>query len=243
MVFNANYYDPAEPQILSDHHVTENLEALSLDNNINYHKSEPPAISPQKYSRSKSNLDQVSSICRLSVQVFQVFFFWQVYLSRLTKQQDRENILPNNTKTKPAPKFNNNLQRQSSVKESNDRIRTKSQSDGMKHSASDVNVNRGLTTSRVASRKNSFSKPVRNASVPNVTAIKNNIRNSNPPKTLHIVNPHPEYYAKKLSPEDRTPEEEEFVPACIDRTVGVDFDDFLPVIISGNTKKKRAEAI
>lgn len=60
MVFNANYYDPAEPQILSDHDVTENLEALSLDNNINYHKSEPPAISPQKYSRSKSNLDQVS---------------------------------------------------------------------------------------------------------------------------------------------------------------------------------------
>lgn len=109
----------------------------------------------------------------------------------------------------------------------------------MKHSASDVNVNRGLTTSRVASRKNSFSKPVRNASVPNVTAIKNNLRNSNPPKTLHIVNPHPEYYVKKLSPEDRTPEEEEeeFVPSCIDRTVGVDFDDFLPVIISDLTLK------
>lgn len=84
MVFNANYYDPAEPQILSDHHVTENLEALSLDNNINYHKSEPPAISPQKYSRSKSNLDQVSSICRLSVQVFQVFFF----LAGLLKSTD-----------------------------------------------------------------------------------------------------------------------------------------------------------
>lgn len=163
--------------------------------------------------------------------------FLQVYLSRLTKQQDRENILPNNTKTKPAPKLNNNLQRQSSVKESNDRIRTKSQSDGMKHSASDVNVNRGLTTSRVASRKNSFSKPIRNASVPNVTAIKNNLSNLNSPKTLPIANPSPpEYYGKKLSPTDRTPEEE-FVPSCIDRTVGVDFDDFLPVIITIKYKK------
>lgn len=118
-----DYADPAEPQILGDHHMTENLEALSLDNSVNnYHNSEPPAISPNKYSRSKSNLDQV-------------------YLSRLSKQQDRENILPNNKPTKPAPKFS--LQRQTSVKEGAERTRTKSQSDGIKHSASEANISRG----------------------------------------------------------------------------------------------------
>lgn len=61
-------------------------------------------------------------------------------MRRLTKQQDRENILPNN-KPKPAPKFS--LQRQTSVKDGTERIRTKSQSDGMKHSASEASIPRG----------------------------------------------------------------------------------------------------
>lgn len=45
--------------------MTENVEALSLDISVNnYHNcdSEPANISPSKFSRSKSNLDQVSVI-------------------------------------------------------------------------------------------------------------------------------------------------------------------------------------
>ncbi|XP_019756427.1 katanin p80 WD40 repeat-containing subunit B1 isoform X4 [Dendroctonus ponderosae] len=198
---------PTEPQILGDN-MTENVEALSLDNSVNNYlnsDSEPPNISPNKFSRSKSNLDQV-------------------YLRRLTKQQDRENILPSN-KPKPAPKFS--LQRQTSVKEGTERIRTKSQSDGMKHSASEASITRGTNSSRVTSRKNSFSKPSRNSSVPNVSAVKN-IRNSEVPKSIHITNRPVDLYVKKLSPDDIPVEENEFVPSCIDRPVGVDFDDFLP---------------
>ncbi|CAG9767471.1 unnamed protein product [Ceutorhynchus assimilis] len=219
---NNTYHDPTEPQILGDHHLSENFEALSLDNNVNhYHNSEPPAISPNKYSRSKSNLDQV-------------------YLSRLTKQQDRENILPpaNNKTPKPAPKIS--LQRQTSNKEGVERSRTKSQSEaGIKHSASEANINRGTNASSKAnSRKSSFSKPTpRNfTSVPNVsTATKiNNARNQETTRrTLNLTNnirqPVDIYVASKLSPEDRTPvEEKDFVPSSLDRPVGVDFDDFLP---------------
>ncbi|KAL1493986.1 hypothetical protein ABEB36_009663 [Hypothenemus hampei] len=205
IVINYSYNDPTEPQILGDHTLTESFEALSLDNTLNNHNN-PPAMSPNKYSRSKSNLDQV-------------------YLSRLSKQQDRENILPT-AKTKVASKYN--LQRQASVKETTERMRTKSQSDGMKHSASEANVNRGLKSTRVAPRKNSFSKPIRNSIVSNVTAIKNNIKNVDPPKSLHIVNPPVDLYVKKLSPDTPPIEENEFIPSCIDRPVGVDFDDFLP---------------
>ncbi|XP_066253983.1 katanin p80 WD40 repeat-containing subunit B1 [Euwallacea similis] len=207
VVFTEPYHDPAEPQILGDHHLTDNFEALSLDNNVNnFHKPDPPAISPNKYSRSKSNLDQV-------------------YLSRLTKQQDAENILPT-AKTKPTPKFN--LHRQTSVNENNEKTRIRNQSDGMKHSASEASINRGIQSSRVISRKSSFSKPHRNSSVPNVTTVKNEIKNSHLPKSLHIVNPPVDLYVKKLSPDDDVSKENEFVPSRIDRPVGVDFDEFLP---------------
>jgi hypothetical protein len=60
---------------------TDNFEALSLDNNVNNYTA-PPAVTSSQYSRSKSNLDQV-------------------YVSRLTKQQEnRENIVSNGNKNK-----------------------------------------------------------------------------------------------------------------------------------------------
>lgn len=210
-VIKQPYLDPAEPQVLGDHYLTDNFEALSLDNNLNnYHNSEPPAMSPNQYSRSKSNLDQV-------------------YLSRMTQQQERENILPNN-KIKPAPKFT--YQRQTSVKEESERNKEKTQNSGIKHSVSEANINKGVNPSRTPSRKNSFSKPNRNASVPNVSVIKNinsARNNSEKPKSLHIVNPPVDIYVNsKLSPEDIPVDDNEFVPSSIDRPVGVDFDDFLP---------------
>jgi hypothetical protein len=74
------YLDPSEPQILADI-TTDNFEALSLDNNVNNYTA-PPAVTSSQYSRSKSNLDQV-------------------YVSRLTKQQEnRENIVSNGNKNK-----------------------------------------------------------------------------------------------------------------------------------------------
>lgn len=92
----------------------------------------------------------------------------------------------------------------------------------------------GLNSSRAVSRKNSFSKPNRNSSVPNVSAIKNNTKNIETPRSLHIVNPPVDLYVNnKLSP-DQAPMDNEFVPSSIDRPVGVDFDDFLPV--SNRTK-------
>lgn len=49
------------------------------------------------------------------------------------------------------------------------------------------------------------------------------------PKSIHINNRPVDLYVKKLSPDEIPVEENEFVPSCIDRPVGVDFDDFLPV--------------
>lgn len=118
-IFVFTFSDPAAPQILSNIN-SDSFEALSLDNTVNnYRNSPPPAINTNKYSRSKSNLDQV-------------------YVSRLVKQQNRENILPNINKTKPVAKFA--LQRQSSCKDVPEVV---PKTGSIKHSVSEANINNG----------------------------------------------------------------------------------------------------
>ncbi|XP_060517418.1 katanin p80 WD40 repeat-containing subunit B1 [Cylas formicarius] len=206
------HFNPAEPQILGDTATEENFEALSLDNNLNnYHNSDPPTIAPNQYSRSKSNLDQV-------------------YLSRLTRQQERENLQTTNAnRIKNVPKFN--LQRQGSVKDVPEKV---PKGAGIKHSASEANINKGYSSSRNVSRKNSFSKPSRNSSVPNVSITKatNGARINDKPaiRPVSISNQPVDIYVRssKLSPDEVPVEEPEFIPTYIDKPVGLELDDFLP---------------
>ncbi|VEN62010.1 unnamed protein product, partial [Callosobruchus maculatus] len=123
--------DPSEPQILSNI-ISDNFEALSLDNNINNFKNHH-APDTNQYSRSKSNLDQV-------------------YHSRLTKQQppvrdlpSTENQTENNnkngsTKSRP-PGFR--LQRQSSCKDVPERPERGTTRTSIKHSVSEANITKG----------------------------------------------------------------------------------------------------
>lgn len=187
-----------------------------MDNNIN-HYSPPSTYTSTKYSRSKSNLDQV-------------------YVSRLTKQQDRENNISNINKNKnqqlSTPRFY--LQRQSSCKDVPEN--TSKTSSIIKHSVSDANISKNSLSSRNSSRKNSFSKPSRNSSVPNVSKIPSarNIDKVVPVKTqLSYITSTSEdgYVSSKLSPDSSPSEEVEFVPVSIDRPVGLDLDDFLPVSV------------
>ncbi|XP_050306763.1 katanin p80 WD40 repeat-containing subunit B1 [Anthonomus grandis grandis] len=186
------YLDPTEPQILGDHNGTsDNCEALSLDN---YENPKPTGFTP-KYSRSKSNVDQV-------------------YQSKLSKQPDRENVPNNKIAVKPTPRYS--VQRQFSVKDGGD-VETKTRSENIKHSASEANLNRGGGTSRATSRKNSFSKPTRNSSVPNVS-VKNNLRSLDLSK--------PKSKVEDLS--SPTTPETDFVPTTVDRPAGIDLNEFLP---------------
>ncbi|CAG9825798.1 unnamed protein product [Phaedon cochleariae] len=195
---------PSEPQVLGNL-ISDSFEALSLDNNINNYKNSPPRLTTSHYERSKSNLDQV-------------------YNSR---QQNRENILPEMNKTKTTVKFVG-LQRQSSCKDVPEKAPKAS---NIRHSVSEVNINKGLLSSRNSSRKNSFSKPSRNSSVPNVSKI----TNSNSAKIIEKSSIKPTftpvdiYVNSRISPEERHEEEDEdFIPIAIDRPVGLDLDDFLP---------------
>ncbi|KAF7273298.1 hypothetical protein GWI33_013988 [Rhynchophorus ferrugineus] len=199
---SAIYQDPSEPQVLSNVPI-ENFEALSLDESVNnYRNSEQIVSSPVQYSRSKSNLDQV-------------------YISRLAKQQDKDNNV-STVKVKPTMRFG--YQRQTSVKEASERTRDKSLNSGIKHSSSEANITKGGYNSRNASRKNSFSKPTRNTSVPNVAPVK-----SSPRITVEKTSPPAEIFSStKLSPDDFPVDENEFIPVYNDRPVGIQFDDFLP---------------
>lgn len=206
--------DPAEPQVLGEL-PSESFEALSLDNNINYRQTTAPTISTTSYSRSKSNLDQV-------------------YVNHLSK--NRENVLPNINKQKPQNVQKNYLQRQSSCKEVPEKI---PKNDNIRHSISDMNISKTAVSSRSTSRKNSFSRPSRNSVGPNLTKIPNSTstrmmeRPAVPAKPIPINNAvrHVDMYVSpKISPE--TPPENEFVPNCVDRPVGLDMDDFLPVSLA-----------
>lgn len=87
------------------------------------------------------------------------------------------------------------------------------------------------------SRKNSFSKPVlRNTStsVPNVSKIPNlnstRTAERSLVKTSHISSSDI-YMNTRVSPEENpnVEDDKQFVPMPIDRPVGLDFNDFLPV--------------
>nr|XP_023023531.1 katanin p80 WD40 repeat-containing subunit B1 [Leptinotarsa decemlineata] len=196
--------DPSEPQVLGDL-ITDSFEALSLDNDINNYKNDPSQDNSKHYSRSKSNLDQVYN----------------------NRQQNRENILPNINKTKPSTKFA--LQRQSSYKDVPEKV---PKAGNIKHSVSEANITKGSVSSRNSSRKNSFSKPSRNSSVPNVSKIPNlnsaRIIEKGPVKPI-MLSPVDIYVNSRISPEEKPVEEDEdFYPMSIDKPVGLDLDDFLP---------------
>ncbi|XP_057657568.1 katanin p80 WD40 repeat-containing subunit B1 isoform X1 [Diorhabda carinulata] len=195
-----------EPQILGNI-ITESLEALSLDNDINNYKNSNMQLTVNHYSRSKSNLDQV-------------------YENR--KQKDnRENILPNINKTKQAAKFV--LQRQSSCKDVPEK--PPKTSTNIKHSVSEANINKGSQSSRTSFRKNSFSKPSRNStSVPNVSKIPN-VNSARSAVVKSTTLPQVDIYVSSVSAnyEERIVEDRDmFIPVSLDRPVGLDLDEFLP---------------
>ncbi|XP_050501448.1 katanin p80 WD40 repeat-containing subunit B1 isoform X2 [Diabrotica virgifera virgifera] len=198
--------DILEPQILGSI-ITESFEALSLDNDLNNYKNSNIQLNTNHYSRSKSNLDQV-------------------YENR-QQRDNRENILPNINRSKPAAKFG--LHRQSSCKDVPEK--PPKPTSNIKHSVSEANINKGSLSSRASSRKNSFSKPSRNStSVPNVSKVPNSnsarssvVKSNTLPQVDIYVN------SARVSPEEPTGGDDNvFVPVSIDRPVGLDMDDFLP---------------
>lgn len=138
--------------------------------------------------------------------------------------------------------FRFHLQRQSSYKDVPEGP-TKSTSI-IKHSISDVNISKSSSAisskNNHTSSRNSFSRtPNRNSTVTNVSKIPN--LNCNTPRERNNVPPvrqppayitnHPVdiYVNTKLSPDSSPVEEDEFIPDTVDRPVGLDLDDFLPV--------------
>ncbi|KAI4464785.1 katanin p80 subunit [Holotrichia oblita] len=201
--------DPTQPQILEDEQ-WENFKALSLDSRINCPESPQPIKSSTTYSRSKSNLDQV-------------------YSSRVSKQEVQD--VPSN-KQKAQSNHKPNYQRQSSRENAAEKNH---RNNLIKHSASDANISKSsnISSTKIVSRKNSFSKTSRNLSVPNVNVSKiplNSSRNERSvPKSIHIISNSPvdSYSSPKISP-DESSQDDDFVPVSIDRPVGLDLDDFLP---------------
>uniref|UniRef100_A0A1Y1KUQ5 Katanin p80 WD40 repeat-containing subunit B1 n=1 Tax=Photinus pyralis TaxID=7054 RepID=A0A1Y1KUQ5_PHOPY len=196
--------DPTEPQILAEIG-SESLEALSLDDTVNCnHNSSLPLFNSTPYSRSKSNLDQIFA----------------------SPRSDPEIVLPkiNSVKQQLYQKFN--LQRQSSCKD----VPEKLPKNNIKHSMSEVTLNKSsVVTSRNISRKNSFSKPTRNSSVPNVSRIPTTAKQleksvpvKSQPVDIYVNNNN----STKVSPEGSL--SDDYIPAAVDKPVGLDLDDFLP---------------
>lgn len=134
---------PPEPQIIVNL-PPESIEAISLDDNINY----PKQTFPVQYSRSKSNLDQV--------------------YDRPKAKRDTENVQP--TRSQRISMQNSlklNLQRQRSCKDAPD---DPPKNNNIRHCVSEANITRSSGVgSRNQSRKNSISKPSHNSSVPNIS--------------------------------------------------------------------------
>jgi katanin p80 WD40 repeat-containing subunit B1 len=105
----------------------------------------------------------------------------------------------------------------------------------IKHSVSEANISKTSMSSRSSSRKNSFSRSSRNSSVPNVSKIPMNSARTEKngpvkaPPSYITSTPVDIYVNSKISPDSSPSEEVEFVPVSIDRPVGLDLDDFLPV--------------
>lgn len=179
---------------------------------MTYEPSPPSVLSTSEYSRSKSNLDQV-------------------YYNHLTKQ-DRENILPDTDKIQKVQKVQKmGLQRQSSCKEVPEKI---SKNNSIRHSVSEANINRSTASSRMSSRKNSFSKVSALSGAQNLSKIPQTpfraVDRTLPVKTVPLYSSTPIvdiYVSPKCSPE--TPPEEEFVPAMADEAYGLNINEFLPV--------------
>lgn len=173
---------------------------------MTYDPPPPPVLSPTAYSRSKSNLDQV-------------------YYSHLAKQE-RESILPDTEKIQKAQKVQKvGLQRQSSCKEVPEKI---SKSNAIRHSVSEANINRTTASSKVSSRRSSFSRGVQSLS-----KIPQTPRANIPVKAVPVSSSTPIvdiYVSPKISPETPPPEDE-FVPAMADEAYGLNINDFLPVRI------------
>lgn len=176
---------------------------------MTYESPPTPLLSPTAYSRSKSNLDQV-------------------YYGNLARQE-RENILPDTEKIQKAHKVQKmSLQRQSSCKEVPEKI---SKNNQIRHSVSEANISKSTASSRISSRKNSFSRAGGAAlsKIPQ-TPLRALDRTGVPVKTVPLSASTPIvdiYVSPKLSPE--TPPEEEFVPALADEAYGLNINDFLPV--------------
>ncbi|XP_018326906.1 katanin p80 WD40 repeat-containing subunit B1 [Agrilus planipennis] len=217
-----HYADPTEPQVLGEV-ISDKIEALSLDT---IHNSTPAShVSSTSYSRSKSNLDYI--------------FRKKQQATKPTESEPPVVVVPSQTKPKPLvpvppPKFA--LNRQNSCKD----VPEKLPKNDIKHSVSEANLqtkNLLVSSSRNASRKNSFSKPIRNfTSTPNIPVSK--IPGSAKiTERAAVVKPVPNVtvgapvdifvtpVSRKIS-KDR--QESDYVPATVDRPVGLDLDDFLP---------------
>jgi hypothetical protein len=105
----------------------------------------------------------------------------------------------------------------------------------IKHSVSEANISKTSMSSKSSSRKNSFSRSSRNSSVPNVSKIPMNSARTEKngpvkaPPSYITSTPVDIYVNSKISLDSSPSEEVEFVPVSIDRPVGLDLDDFLPV--------------
>lgn len=138
----------------------------------------------------------------------------------------------NKNKTQVGQKYQ--LQRQYSCKDVPEKL-PKNNDNGIKHSTSEVNLNQGsnLKINRPTSRKNSFSKPSRNQPVPNVSRIPNPVSSKGTENR--------DYVPMKNDPKDevhtpvthfgKLPDEPKvsLVRTPLDRPVGLDLEEFLPV--------------
>lgn len=186
---------------------SENIEALSLDNSVNYQTSLPTVLCTT-YIRSKSNLDQV-------------------YASKVTKQESNDSRYKLQVGRLK-------LQRQSSCKDpSSEKVKP----NDIKHSISDANISKNSSTStKNLSRRNSFSKTTpRNNSVPNMSKIATAIPKSNdksvPSKGIPVkINaPVDIYISPKIASAEDTSNSNDYIHTIRDKPAGLSFDDFLPV--------------
>ncbi|XP_022913549.1 katanin p80 WD40 repeat-containing subunit B1 [Onthophagus taurus] len=209
--------DPTAPQILVNERWNNTEHPSSLDERINCVPFPKPVKNPPSpYTRSKSNLDQV-------------------YSTKIAKAE-KDEVQTNKPKVQQAPKHA--IQRQHSRGNAQEKTNNHRNNNAIKHSASDANISKSLSSARQNNhvRKNSFSKPNRILSVPNVTSSKiplnSNRSEHNVPKSVPIMQTQPIdiYVSPKSSPEEslQNNEFDDFIPVSIDKPVGLDLDDFLP---------------
>lgn len=208
-----------EPQISHSPPELLNSSPKSLTN-----ESDSKIVTSSPISRSQSNLDNVFRSRKLKV--------------------DSDIVTNDNNKNKTQVGQKYQLQRQYSNKDIPEKLQ-KNNDNGIKHSASEVNINNIKT--RPTSRKNSFSKPSRNStSIPNVSRIPNPLVNKSndnhigsatkndayrSPETINSTTTH--YHSIKSSESEQKPA---LVRIPVDKPVGLDLEEFLPVSIINKNK-------